>query len=146
MRQFIFTSITIVVFVALLSILGEAVAVKFEDIEHTTSQNFTAIKTDTQAEVLELTYEYDAINYITVNAVALDLETDILTSDSDTITLIVGVSNVGDAIIIEYTYLVDTPIDVFSSNVQTLIDLIPLVVVSGLLISIAVITLKPKRS
>ena len=50
MRNFIFTAITIVVFVALLSILGEAVAVKFEDITYNEVQNYTAIKTDTQAE------------------------------------------------------------------------------------------------
>ena len=147
MRQFIFTSITIVVFVAMLSILGDSIAIKFEDISHTETQTYTAVNGAAASEYLELTYNYDVINYITVNAVALDLEADILTafSDADTIVLVVAASTTGDAIEIEYTYLVETPIDVFSNNVQTLIDLIPLIVVSSLIISIAVIKFKSNK-
>ena len=147
MRQFIFTSITIVVFVAMLSILGDSIAIKFEDISHTETQTYTAVNGAAASEYLELTYNYDIINYITVNAVALDLEADILTafSDADTIVLVVDASTTGDAIEIEYTYLVETPIDVFSNNVQTLIDLIPLIVVSSLIISIAVIKFKSNK-
>lgn len=147
MRQFILTSITIVVFIAMLTIVGDSIAVKFEDISHTEVQNFTATGSTAQGEYLELTYNYESINYITVNAVAIDLETDILfgSSDEDTIVLQVAVSDVGDAIVIEYTYLVATPIDVFNSNVQTMLELIPLIAVSGLLITIAVIMLKPRK-
>ena len=147
MRQFIFTSITIVVFVAMLSILGDSIAIKYEDISHTETQAYTAVNGAATSEYLELTYNYDVINYITVNAIALDLEADILTglSDADTIVLVVAASTTGDSIEIEYTYLVATPIDVFSNSVQTLIDLIPLIVVSSLLVSIAVIMLKDKK-
>ena len=139
MMKVVFTGVMLIVFISLVGVLGESVAIKYEDVSTTANEEYTATGSVAVSEILELTYSYDSINFITVDGTEIDLETDIDTgaSDSDTIVLEEAASVVPNPIVVNYEHLVSTEIELYSTPVRSIINMLPLVAIAGVLVFLA---------
>lgn len=99
----------------------------------TVSETFTAIGTTAEAEILTTDETIIDVTGITVEGVALDLETDLTSATGTTVTLVNSVSDVGDTIIVTYTYQMDV-----SAGVDGLVSLLPILFTVILVVGVVV--------
>ena len=100
----------------------------------TSVETFTAIQDVATAEVLTTDETIIAITAITVEGVALDLETDLTSATGTTVTLAVDASVADDIIIITYTYDLEV-----GTAIDSLVQLLPLLFVVILVVGVVVV-------
>ena len=146
MRIFIIIGVTILVFISLLPVVADSIAIQYEGVETTSIENFTAANYSHQTETLVMDYiVYDIISLNVDSYDRIPVDNYIDSISGNEIVLKTSASDINDVIILEYTYLVDTPINIFSDNVQAVIDLIPLIILGGFISMIAIIMFKPRK-
>lgn len=100
----------------------------------TSVETFIATQDVATAEVLTTDETILAITAITVEGVALDLETDLTSATGTTVTLAVDASVADDIIIITYTYDLEV-----GTAVDSLVQLLPLLFVVILVVGVVVV-------
>ena len=132
----------------LMVILSMSEDILYESVEKTLQEEFIAIKGTAASEYLELDYEYVTLNYISVNTVNIDLETDIIYafSDEDTLVLITSISNVGDEIVVNYTYMYYGYDENYTDATINVVELLPTLIILIIISGIAVVIMKNKKA
>ena len=132
----------------LMVILSMSEDILYESVEKTSQEEFIAIKDTAASEYLELDYEYVTLNYVSVNTVNIDLETDIIYafSDEDTLVLITSISNVGDEIVVNYTYMYYGYDENYTDATINVVELLPTLIILIIISGIAVVIMKNKKA
>lgn len=131
MKKLISLLIAIVIGLALIP----AVANSADTYDIATSvETFTAIQDVATSEVLTTDETIIAITAITVEGVALDLETDLISATGTTVTLAVDASIADDIVIVTYTYDLEV-----GTAVDSLVNLLPLLFVVILVVGVVVV-------
>lgn len=132
----------------LMVILSMSEDILYESVEKVSQEEFIAIKGTAASEYLELDYEYVTLNYISVNTVNIDLETDIIYafSDEDTLVLITSISDVGDEIVVNYTYMYYGYDENYTDATINVVELLPTLIILIIISGIAVVIMKNKKA
>lgn len=151
MKVIIMSTVLIFVSLFLLEPIMDSTAEPFEYIEYTQNDTYTAVEDNLTTEDYYLTYSYDSLNYVSVNGVNLDIDEEFnvdiffVWSTEDMLQFVQDSSTTGDAVIINYNYLVYESVDNMGTTSRTLLEIIPLVLVLGLLSSIVYVMITNKK-
>lgn len=151
MNKLIGIVISVIVSLSILVVvLSMSEEILYEYTENTIEEEYIAIKDLSSGEVLELSYEYEDLNFVSVEGVNLNLTPDIdiyyFWSDEDTLNLRSAVSDIDDVIIVNYTYLSYGYNEDYSEGTITIVELVPTFIILMIISALAVVSWKAKKA
>lgn len=147
MKYIVTTAVLIIVGIVMLTAIADATEPNYDYVLHTQQESYEAVYSTTHEEYLINTYDVVEINFITVNTIALDLETDVdhdAVTNPNIIVLFASITDTDDAIVIEYTHLVYEPVDIYPESMRSIVNLMPMFLAIGIL-TFVVIMIKSKK-